>query len=71
MLYIQIQVPGLNMNGVRIKIIKAIEVRKQGKAGEVLSDNFTIACANNAIQILELKKEGKKTLTAKEFLKRK
>ena len=57
------------MNGVRIKIIKAIEVRKQGKAGEVLSDNFTIACLKNAIQILELKKEGKKILTAKEFLK--
>ena len=58
-----------DLNGVRIKIIKAIEVRKQGKAGEVLSDNFTIACLKNAIQILELKKEGKKTLTAKEFLK--
>ena len=58
-----------DLNGVRIKIIKAIEVRKQGKAGEVLSDNFTIACLKNAIQILEIQKEGKNKVSSKEFLK--
>ena len=30
---------------------------------------FTIGCSKNAIQILELKKEGKKKMTTKEFLK--
>ncbi len=57
------------LNDSRIKIIKALEVRKKGKPGEILSQNFTIACADNAIQILELKKEGKKEMTAFEFVK--
>ena len=37
--------------------------------GEILDKDFTIACSKNAVQILELKKEGKKTVTATEFLK--
>ena len=57
------------LNDSRIKIIKALEVRKKGKPGEILSQNFTIACADNAIQILELKKEGKKEMKAFEFVK--
>ncbi len=55
--------------GSRIKIIKAIEIKKAGKPGEVLDNNFTIGCSENAIQILELKKEGKKTLSTSDFLK--
>ena len=57
------------LNDSRIKIIKALEVRKKGSPGEILSQNFTIAYADNAIQILELKKEGKKKMKAFEFVK--
>ena len=46
--------------GSRLKIIKAIEVDEKGKPGEILNNKFTIACSENAIQILELQKEGKK-----------
>ena len=56
-------------NGSRVKIIKAIEVNKQGRPGEVLGGNLTIACNENAVQILELKKEGKKVMSASDFLK--
>jgi methionyl-tRNA formyltransferase len=57
------------LKGARIKIIKAIEVEEAGKAGTILDDKMTIACKKNAIQILELKKEGKKLMRVNEFLK--
>ena len=53
----------------RIKVIKAIEVNAKGEPGEIINKNFTIACYHNAVQILELKKEGKNKITAEEFLK--
>ena len=58
-----------NFKGSRIKIIKAIEVKTKGLPGEIINKDFTITCAQNAIRILELKKEGKNTMTTKEFLK--
>ena len=58
-----------NLNGSRIKVLKAIEIKAKGNPGEVLDNNLTIACFNNAIKILELKKEGKKSMNAIEFLK--
>ena len=58
-----------DLGGLRIKPIKAIEVPLKGSPGEILDKNFTIACANNSIQIIELKKEGKKSMLSKEFLK--
>lgn len=58
------------LNGTRIKIIKAIEIKKKDKAGTIIDTNkMIIACKKNAVQILELKKEGKKLMQVKEFLK--
>jgi methionyl-tRNA formyltransferase len=58
------------INGNRVKILEAKEVKNQkGKPGTLLDENFTIACSNNAVQILKLKKEGKQQITAKEFLR--
>ena len=55
--------------GSRLKIIKAIEVEQLGKPGQIMNDKFTIACSENAIQILEIKKEGKKGMPVSEYLK--
>ena len=58
------------LNGTRIKITKAIEVEKTGKAGTIIDTNkMIIACKKNAVQIIELKKEGKKLMLVNEFLK--
>ena len=58
------------INGNRVKILEAKEVKnKKGEPGTLLDENFTIACSNNAVQILKLKKEGKQQITAKEFLR--
>ena len=53
----------------RIKIIKAIEIKKTGEVGTFIDSKMTIACGKNAIRILELKKEGKKQMHTDEYLK--
>ena len=57
------------LSDVRIKIIKAIEIEKSGHTGTILDNKMTIACAKNAVRILELKKEGKKQMSIDEYLK--
>ena len=58
------------LNGKRIKITKAIAVEKVDKVGAIIDSNkMIIACKKNALQILELKKEGKKLMQVNEFLK--
>ena len=53
----------------RIKIIKAIEKDKTGEVGTIIDNKITIACSRNAVQILELKKEGKKQMLVDEYLR--
>ena len=55
------------LKGSRIKVLKAVEVRQQGRPGEILSSKFIIACKKNSIQILELKIEGKNKMKAQEY----
>ena len=57
------------LNGSRIKIIKAKEVTAKGKPGEIINKHFTVGCSVKAIQILELQKEGKRSVAIKEYLK--
>ncbi len=53
----------------RIKVIKAKEIDKTGEAGTIIDNKMTIACSKNAVQILELKKEGKKQMLVDEYLR--
>ena len=55
--------------GSRIKIVEAIESKKSGKPGFIIDSKFTIACSENSIQILKLKREGKKIMKAEDFLR--
>jgi len=57
------------LNGSRVKIIKAKKIINEGTPGTILDDNLTIACSKNAVQIIEIKKEGKQKMTADEFLR--
>ena len=57
------------LNNERIKVYKAQENSLKGNPGEILDDKFSIACSDYAVQILELKKEGKKVMKASDFLK--
>ena len=57
------------LDGSRLKVIKAKKIICQGKPGIILDEKFTIGCSNNGVQILEVQKEGKQKMTTKEFLK--
>ena len=57
------------LNGSRVKIIKAKKIISEGIPGTILDSNLTIACSKNAIQIMEIKKEGKQKMTVEEFLR--
>ena len=45
------------------------EVEINGKPGSIINNDFTIACSENSVQILELQKEGKQPMKSEEFLK--
>lgn len=57
------------MNGKRIKIMRAEIYEENGKPGEVLNDNFKIACGKNSIIPTILKKEGKNETDINSFLR--
>ena len=52
----------------RFKVLKAKMSSENGKSGHVLDDNLTVGCGSDAIQILELQRQGKNKQTTKEFL---
>jgi methionyl-tRNA formyltransferase len=54
--------------GSRIKVLKAKEIFNiKSEPGLVIDNDLTVACLNNAIQILEIQKEGKHKMTSEEF----
>ena len=57
------------LNGSRIKIIKAKKVNNEGEPGTILNKKLIIACSKNAIQITELKREGKQKMLIEEFIR--
>ena len=56
------------LKGDRIKLLKAKEILGKGKPGEVIDEKFSVACSENALQILRIKKEGKKSMSVNDFL---
>ena len=57
------------MDGKRIKVMSSKVIDMSGNPGEILDDEFIIACGQNALQPTTLKKEGKGLVTLAEFLK--
>ena len=56
------------LKGDRIKLLKAKEILGKGKPGEIIDEKFSVACSENALQILRIKKEGKKSMNIDDFL---
>lgn len=58
------------MDGKRIKIHKTKLVEGSGKPGEIISlEPFIVACGSGAVEVIELQPEGKKKMTAADFLR--
>ena len=58
--------------GKTLKLWKVRAVEKSGKAGSVIEidkESFTVACGEGAIEVLEVQLEGKKRMSAGDFLK--
>jgi methionyl-tRNA formyltransferase len=53
----------------RIKVLGTTKGVGHGKPGQVLDDELTIACGDGAVRIVELQREGKKPMSAEEFLR--
>ena len=50
-------------------MIKITNKTNEEQIFKIINENFTIACSQNALQVLELKKEGKNKISSIEFLK--
>ncbi len=58
----------LGDKSIRVKILKSLVVPGKGSAGEIISDQLTIACGDQAIELVLLQKAGAKTMDIKTFL---
>lgn len=76
--HIHNQVRGLNpwpvatavMGGKKVKVFETRLSKEKGTPGTVLAENpLTIACGENAVEIVELQPEGKKRMQAQDFVR--
>jgi methionyl-tRNA formyltransferase len=54
---------------VRLKVLRCEVARGRAAPGEAVDAALTIACGSDAVRILELQREGKRPMTAAEFLR--
>jgi methionyl-tRNA formyltransferase len=54
---------------VRVKILRCEPAKGSGTPGTVLDDQFTIACGDGAVRIVELQRAGKAPMKTAEFLR--
>ncbi len=55
--------------GGRVKVLRTTKGDGSGAPGTVLDDELTVACADGAVQILELQRAGRQAMKAGEFLR--
>jgi len=53
----------------RVKVLACRVTDGKGNPGEVIDDRLTIACAKDAVQLLEVQREGKGPMSAEAFLR--
>ena len=57
------------VKGERMKILYAMPVKDHGEAGEVITDDLTVACGEGALKLLKVQRAGKGVMEARELLK--
>jgi methionyl-tRNA formyltransferase len=53
----------------RVKVLRTTKGAGSGKAGQVLDDQLTIACADGAVRLVELQRAGRQPMRTDEFLR--
>lgn len=54
---------------VRIKVLRCRPAEARGRPGEVVDDNLTIACADGAVRLLQVQRQGRAAMDAQTFLR--
>jgi methionyl-tRNA formyltransferase len=57
------------IGGVRVKALRATKGEGKGAPGAVLDDRLTIACGDGAVRLVQVQREGKRPMSAEEFLR--
>jgi methionyl-tRNA formyltransferase len=57
------------VKGERLKVLSAMPVKDRGDAGEVITDDLTVACGEGALKLLKVQRAGKGVMDARELLK--
>jgi methionyl-tRNA formyltransferase len=57
------------LNGVRVKVLRATKGEGSGQPGTALDDNLTIACGSGAVRLVQVQRAGKQPMSANEFLR--
>jgi methionyl-tRNA formyltransferase len=57
------------LDGVRVKALRATLAKGSGAPGTALDDRLTIACGNGAIRLVQIQRAGKQPMSADEFLR--
>jgi methionyl-tRNA formyltransferase len=57
------------LDGVRVKALRSTKGEGKGAPGTVLDDHLTIACGDGAVRLTQVQREGKKPMSAEEFLR--
>lgn len=56
-------------DGARVKVLRSTLGSGSGAPGTTLDDNLTIACGDGAVRLVQVQREGKKAMSAEEFLR--
>ena len=56
-------------DGARVKVLRSTLGAGSGAPGTALDDNLTIACGDGAVRLVQVQREGKKAMSAEEFLR--
>jgi methionyl-tRNA formyltransferase len=54
---------------VRVKVLRTTHGNGSGLPGTLLDDQFTVACGEGAVRVLQLQRAGRQAMTADEFLR--
>jgi methionyl-tRNA formyltransferase len=56
-----------DIEGARVRILRSTRGDGSGEPGTIIDNRLTVACADGAIRILELQREGKRAMMAEEY----
>ena len=60
---------GSEILGERLKVLQAEVVEGRGRQGEVLDDQMTVACGENAVRLMRVQRAGRKAISGAELMR--